>query len=415
MSDLNEIQKAIEASNKSFEDFKALNEKSLKEVASGNAARADELKKQMEGYFTEVQAMKTVIETLEAKAKRPAILSVNGQPINETEAEHKAAFFGPNGFMRKGNENGLMALEQKAMAWSTSAGADGGYAVPKVIDPAIAALAVNISPIRQLAEVVQVSTPQYHKLMNLRGTASGWVAETAARTATTSPTMADIQPTFGELYANLQITQQLLDDAFFNVEQWAAEQITTEFARAEGAAFITGNGTNQPTGFLAGTPLATADGVRAFGTIQYTPTGVAGNWAASNPGDSLITLVSQMKAAYRQGSTFVTNKAALFAIAAFKDSGGRYIFNPIAQPGVPQTILNYPVVEAEDMPAIAANSFSVAFGNFKQGYLIADRIGMRMLRDPFSNKPYIGFYVTKRLGGIVTNSEAIKVLKFAVS
>jgi HK97 family phage major capsid protein len=351
------------------------------------------------------------LETKEAKANRLQLPGSYDEGSLEVK-EHREAF---SQFIRRGDNYGLLDLQHKAMAWSSNSGADGGYAVPKVIDTMIDDLLVNISPIRSIASVVQTSTHDYHKLVNLRGTASSWVGETTARTATTTPQLADVQPTFGELYSNLQVTQQLLDDSFFNVEEWVGQQVSTEFARAEGLAFISGNGTNQPTGFLNGTPVATADGTRAFGTLQYLPTGVAGNWPASNPGDFLLSLIFSLKAAHRQGAVFVMSKATLQSISQFKDSSGRYILTPMTQPGIPPTIFGFPVIEAEDMPAIAASSFSVAFGNFKAGYIIVDRVGTRVLRDPFSNKPYVGFYVTKRLAGSVIDSEAIKLAKFSVT
>jgi HK97 family phage major capsid protein len=410
MSDQSEILKAIEASNRAFEEFKKVNDERLAKMEKGEGG-ADDLKAAMKKIFDDMAAQKAVIEAIEAKTKRP-LLGGDGKPVNEDAEAHRKAF---DGYIRKGADRELGALEAKALGWSTNSGADGGYAVPKVIDDAIAALAVNISPIRGLSRVQQVSTTDFHTLMNLRGTASGWVGETAARSATTSPTFADIKPTMGELYANLQATQQVLDDVFFNMESWVSEQIATEFSRAEGAAFVSGSGTNQPTGFLTGTPVATADGSRAFGVLQYTPTGVAADWAASNKADVFFTIAATLKQAYRQGAAWVMPKSILFEVMSFKDSGGRYVFNPQNAPGVEQNILGYPVVEAEDMPAKAANAFSVAFGNFKQGYIVVDRVGTRMIRDPFSNKPYIGFYVTKRVGGMVTNSEAIKLIKFAVS
>ena len=402
-----EILKAIDESNRAFEEFKRINDEKLAKMAKGDAVA--DLTAKLANAFDAIDAQKKLIEDIEAKAKR----GVGGQTDAEkSEIDHKSAF---DAYMRKGQTHDLTTLEQKALAWSTNSGADGGYAVPKVIDGMIDSLLVNISPIRRIANVVQVSTTDYHKLVNLRGTASGWVGETAARSATNSPTLSDIKPPMGELYANLQASQQSLDDVFFNMESWIADQISTEFARAEGAAFVSGNGTNQPTGFLTPTFAATDDASRTFGQLQYVPTGVAGAWAASNPTDILFTLVSKMKAGYREGSVFVTNKALLFELAAFKDTGGRYIFTPVTAPGVPETLLGYPVIEAEDVPARAANALGLVFGNFKEGYTIVDRIGTRIVRDPFSNKPYIGFYVTKRVGGTVINSEAIKAVKFSVT
>jgi len=408
-----DIINAIEASNRAFEEFKRTNDARLDELKKGGATA--DMQAKMAAIQADMAEQKRVIEDMEAKAKRPHF-GADGREINQAEAEHKQAF---NSFMRKGKTDGLADLEAKAYAWSTNSGADGGYAVPKVIDSTIDALAVNVSPIRALAQVVQVSTTEYHKLVNKHGTASGWVGETDARPATNTSVLADIKPTMGELYANPQATQQMLDDVFFNAEQWLAEEVALEFARAEGAAFITGDGTNKPTGFLAGATAATADSSRAFGTIEHIATGTSGAWktlsATVNPADDLFTVVSKMKAAYRAGSSWVTNKALLFEIMAFKDYQGRYVFNPTTAPGVADTILGYPVVEAEDVAAKGASSLSLAFGNFKLGYLIVDRIGTRVVRDPFSNKPYIGFYTTKRVGGALINSEAIKVLKFSAS
>jgi HK97 family phage major capsid protein len=207
----------------------------------------------------------------------------------------------------------------------------------------------------------------------------------------------------------------MLDDVFFNAEQWLAEELAEEFGRQEGNLFINGTGTNQAKGLLNPTFAATADATRAFGTVEYVPTGVAGAFAATSPTDIFFTLASKVKAAYRNNASFVMPKSVLFQVAAFKDTSGRYIFNPITSPNVPATLLGFPVVEAEDMPAIAANSYSILFGNFKRAYQIVDRVGTRVIRDPFSNKPYIGFYTTKRVGGSVVNSEAYKAVKFSVS
>lgn len=415
MSDLSEITKAIEAGNKAFEEFKAANDARLEKVEK-STGNSDEQAK-MAAAFADVNKtqsdIKQMLETLEAKAKRPGF---GGGSADDEEkavaAEHKKAF---RGYMAKGTDAGLADLERKALANSTNSGADGGYAVPKVIDQMIESLVVNISPIRSVANVVQTSTGDFHKLVNLKGSASSVVAETAARSATNTPTLADIQIQAYDIYANPQATQQMLDDVQFNAESWLADEIAEEFGRQEGALFISGTGTNQPTGLLTPTFAATADASRAFGTVEYVPTTVAGAFPASNPTDILLTLASKVKARYRGNAKFLMNKAVLFTIAAFKDTSGRYIFNPITAPDVPATLLNYPVIEAEDMPAVAASSLSILFGDFKRGYTIVDRIGTRIIRDPFSNKPYIGFYTVKRVGGKVINSEAYKALKFSVS
>jgi HK97 family phage major capsid protein len=402
-----EIKKLVEAQGTAWEEFKKANDAKLEAKADGKTVGDFDAK--LIKIATDMAEIKTSLTSIETKANRPQLGS-DGKPIDENVAEHKKAF---NGYMRKGTDFDR-AIEVKAL--NIGAGGDGGYAVPKEIDTAIDAIAVNISPIRQIAKVVQVGTSDYHKLINTRGTSSGWVGETTARPETNTPTLVDVAPPMGELYANPQATQQMLDDVFFNAESWLAGEVGTEFARAEGAGFVNGTGVVQPRGFLTYTNVATGDASRPFGQIEFVGTGVSGAFptltSTVNPVDTLYSVVGKIKKAYRPGSQWLMNKGVLFTVMAFKDYQGRYVFSPTTAPGMSDTILGYPVQEAEDMPDMAANSFSVAFGNFMLGYLIVDRIGTRVIRDPFSNKPYIGFYTTKRVGGAVTNSEAIKLIKF---
>lgn len=373
----------------------------LKEVLQERVRAFEEFKSGIDTRFRD-------LESYLAKLRRPHLANLKADP---SDPEVKAFM----NYVRKGIvDNSLL----EAKSNSVGSGPDGGFAVPKVIDSLIEATAVNVSPIRAIASVVQISTPDFHKLVNVHGTSSGWVGETAARPATNTPQLQDIQPPMGELYAYPQATQTMLDDVFFNADQWLADEIALEFGRAEGAAFVNGTGVNQPRGFLTYPTAAQADGTRAFGTIEYTGTGVAGNFKAVsstvNPSDDLFTLVAKVKKPYRAGACWVMNKKTLFAVMAMKDNQGRYIFNPATAPGMSDTILNYPIVEAEDMPDYTTSgALAIAFGNFRRGYLVVDRVGTRVVRDPFSNKPYVGFYTTRRTGGALTNSEAIKVLKFS--
>ncbi len=320
---------------------------------------------------------------------------------------NKARDAGFGGFLRSG-----ATLEVKAMSGATDAA--GGYAVPEEIDAAIDRAMENLSPIRAIANVVKVGSAGYRKLVTTGGTPSGWSGETGARAETATPTFNELVPPSGELYANPAASQAMLDDASFDVEEWLAGEIAHEFARAEGAAFVAGNGTNRPRGFLAGPNATTGDATRPFGTLQYVASGAAGAFAA-NPEEKLIDLVQSLRAPYRQGASFVMNSSTLARIRKFKTADGQFLWQPGIAGGQPATLLGYPVVEAEDMPDIAANSLSVAFGNFQAGYLIAERAETQILRDPYSNKPFVHFYATKRIGGCVSNSEAIKRLKFAAS
>ena len=324
--------------------------------------------------------------------------------LEGARAMGNAAF---DGFVRTG-----ATIEMKAFTGVT--GDAGGYAIPKEIDGAIDATLKAASPIRQIANVVRVGSAGYRKLVTTGGTPSGWSGETDARPVTATPTFVEIAPPMGELYANPSASQAMLDDALFDVEGWLADEIAAEFAKAEGAAFVSGNGVNRPKGFLQQPVAATADAVRAFGTLQYVASGAAGDFAANGP-DRLVDLVQALRAPYRQGATFVMNAATAARIRKFKTADGQFLWQPSLTAGQPATLLGYPVVEAEDMPDLAANSLSVAFGNFRLGYLIAERAETSVLRDPYTNKPFVTFYATKRVGGCVSNSEAIKVMRFSAN
>lgn len=314
-----------------------------------------------------------------------------------------------NGYLRRGAE-----LEMKSFEGTTAI--DGGLVVPRELDATIDATLKAISPIRQIASVVRVGSAGYRKLITTGGALSGWASETGARAETDTPKFREIAPPMGDLFANPAASQAMLDDAAFDVEAWLTNEIATEFARAEGAAFVNGDGVNKPRGFLRGpTPTTEADTVRAFGTLQYLATGVAGNFAATNPADRLIDLIQALRPPYRQGAVFVMNSATLARIRKFKTTDGAFLWQPSVQAGRPDTLLGYPVVEAEDMPDVADGAFSVAFGNFRAGYLIAERSETTILRDPFTRKPYVYFYAVKRIGGAVVNSEAIKLLRFSLT
>lgn len=353
-------------------------------------------------YETKAAPLDAVFEDACAQAAvtRPALSGA--QAIDAG----KAAFV--NDYLRRGSE-----VELKSVTGTVAA--DGGYAVPQEIDAAIDATLKNISPIRSIANVVRVGSAGYRKLVTQNGVTSGWASETATRPETATPTFNEIVPSFGELYANPAATQTMLDDVAFDVESWLADEIATEFAKAKGAAFVNGDGINKPKGFLRSEVASTGDATRAFGTLQYVAAGAAGGFAAANPQDRLIELVHALRAPYRQGASWVMNASTLATIRKFKTSDGAFIWQPGLSAGRPDMLLGYPVVEAEDMPDIAAGSLSIAFGNFRAGYLIAERTETNILRDPYSNKPYVHFYATKRLGGAVTNSEAIKLMKFAAN
>ncbi|MEM6682211.1 MAG: phage major capsid protein [Pseudomonadota bacterium] len=386
-----EIKAAVEALQGAFETFKQ----------EQSAAQADPLHAQkVDQISAHVGALQTRLDQLSAKASRPGLSSPELAPASD----HKAQFI--NDFVRQG-------LDVKSLNITTDS--DGGSAVPEEIDNTVDTVLSDLSPVRSVSNVVRVGSANYKKLITLGHPASGWVGETAARPTTDTPQFQEIAPPYGELYANPAASQAMLDDARFDVEAWLAEELAQEFAVQEGAAFVSGNGTNKPKGFLDYTTSNAADDTRTFGSLQTVVTGSNGSFPASNPADKLLELVHSLRPAYRQNAVFMMNTQTLSEIRKFKDSDGAYLWRPGLADQMPATLLGYPVIEAEDMPAIANNAKAVVFGNFKRGYLIADRMATRILRDPYSNKPFVHFYATRRVGGAVVDSNAIKLLKFSAS
>lgn len=327
---------------------------------------------------------------------------------DHAQSEHKAAF---RNYMRSGDSAGLKALEEKAMSGSSSP--DGGYLVTPAAETEILRRMANISPIRSIASTREISTSNYRKAFSMAGPATGWVAETDVRPTTGNQQIADMNFPAMELYAMPAATQNLLDDTVVDIEQWIASEVDTVFAEQEGAAFVNGNGVNKPTGFLgyAKTTLSTW----SWGKTGYLPTGVAGAFAAANPSDTLIDLIYSLRAGYRQNASFVMNRKTQALVRKFKTTTGEYLWEPPATVGATATLMNFPVVEAEDMPDVATDSFSIAFADFRRAYLVVDRRGIRILRDPYSSKPYVLFYTTKRVGGGLQDFDAIKLLKFGVA
>ncbi len=350
----------------------------------------------------DVATLRSDLDKLNLRLTRPALAGTKASPERSTFTDR---------YLRKGD--GVGAPELKS--FSIGSAGDGGVTVPNEIDSVIDDTLKTISPIRGIASVVQIGTAHYRKLVAIGGVTSGWAGETAARPTTGTPTFAEIVPPMGELYANPSATQAMLDDSLFDVETWLAQEIATEFARNEGVAFVTGTGVNQPMGFLS-VPTATADDTsRPFGTIQYLATGVDGGFPATNPQDKIIDLVHAVRPPYRQGAVFVMNSSTLARVRKMKDNTGAFIWQPGLSADQPATLLGYPVIDAEAMPDVAVGSTSIAFGNFKAGYLITERNTTGILRDPFTSKPYVSFYAVRRVGGTVINAEAIKLLKFAAA
>ena len=357
-------------------------------------ARQEAAEAALAGLRGDLAEVKTLVERI-GRAPRPAL-------AGSAERSREVKSF-VDGYLRHGREAELKAMSQGSLA-------DGGYAVPREIDQAIAAVLKKISPIRAIAQVVSTGTSGYRKLIMTGGAASGWTNETGPRPETTTPKFTEVVPPYGELYANPSATQAMLDDAVFDLEAWLGDEIGREFARAEGAAFVNGSGANQPKGFLATPATAQSDAVRPYGTLQFLGSGNAAGFDAA-PDLKLLDLVHALKAGHRQGAVFVMNSATLGVLRKLKGTDGQYLYQNSLVDGHPVRLLGYPVVEAEDMPDIAAGACPLAFGNFANGYLITERSTTTILRDPYTNKPFVNFYATKRIGGQVLDTDAIKLFK----
>lgn len=394
--DVKDVEQVAQELQAKFDAFKEKNDKRLEAVEQEKGKLAGEVET-LNGKLSELDELKSALEEELKQVKRPA-----GGPQSKAASEHKTAFIG---FMRKGKDDGLRELERKAL--QVGVDEDGGYAVPEELDRTILNLLKDEVVMRQEATTITVGGANYKKLVNLGGTASGWVGETDSRPETDASKLGQIEPFMGEIYGNPQATQTMLDDAFFNVEDWINSELVIEFAEQEEIAFTSGNGTKKPKGFLAYASTLDPDKTRAFGTLQHILSGAAAGVTA----DAIIKLVYTLRKVHRNGAKFMMNNNSLFAIRILKDSEGNYLWRPGLELGQPSSLAGYGVAENEQMPDIAADAKAIAFGNFKRGYTIVDRIGTRILRDPYTKKPFVGFYTTKRTGGMLVDSQAIKLLQ----
>ncbi|MHA6685163.1 phage major capsid protein [Mesorhizobium sp. A556] len=386
-----------------FEAFKETNDEKLTQL-EGRMGADTLTSEKVERISHALDEQKRAIDNLALKKIRPTL----GRDGRAMSSEHKGAF---DAYMRSGDDRQLRALDTKAMSYGS--GQDGGYLVPPETETEIGKRLSTLSPIRSIASVRQVSSAVLKKPFSVSGPAVGWVAETEARPQTSTATLAELQFPTMELYAMPAATASLLEDSVVDLDQWISAEVEAAFAEQEGAAFISGNGTARPKGFLSYTTVAEASW--AWGKIGYTLTGVAGDLPATSPSDILIDTVYSLKAGYRQNANWVMNRKTQAAIRKLKDADGNYLWQPPSAVGQRALLMGFPLVEAEDMPDIDDDATPLAFGDFGRGYLVVDRAGVRVLRDPYSAKPYVLFYTTKRVGGGVQDFDAIKLLKFGTA
>lgn len=336
-----------------------------------------------------------------------------GAQPDPIKAEHAKAF---DRYFRKGVESNLAELQVKA-ALTTQSDPDGGYLVPTEMSQTIDRILGTTSVMRQLATVMPIGTNEYKKLVNMGGAASGWVGEEQARPETNTPKLRELIFSVMEIYANPATTRTMLDDGIVDIGAWLGSEVDTTFAEQEGAAFVSGDGVKRPRGILA-YPIV-ANSSYSWGNVGYVPSGAAADFIATttsaNPADCLIDLLYALKQGYRNNASFLMSDLTMARVRKFKDADGNYIWAAPTATEQVATILQKPVYNDDNMQAIGANSYPIACGDFQRGYLIIDRQGIRVLRDEFTNKPYVHFYTTKRVGGGIQNFEAIKLLKMATS
>ena len=373
-----------------FEEFKKAQDEKL-------AAKADDVV-----LNNKIDALNDTMSDIEAalNEKIAAATAVSPQgDMEPTNPEYMKAF---KAHTRKGEV-------QAAMTVGTDA--DGGYLAPIEWDRTVTNALKQRSPIRDNAQVITISGTGFSRVYNDGVVGSGWVGETAARPETTTPGLSTLNFETGELYANPAISQKALDDVAIDLEQWIRDEVSGEFAIQENIAFLSGDGSNKPHGLLTYVTGAANAARHPFGAIAT----VDGSDATLATSDDLFDVVYDLPGERSGNAKWFMNKATKGVIRKMKDGDGTYLWQPGAQVGEPATLLGYPVVEVPGMPDIGASAVPALFGDMERTYLVVDRVGLRVLRDPYTNKPFVHFYSTKRVGGGVQNPEYMRALKLAAA
>lgn len=424
-----QIADVLEAQGRAWEEFKSTNDALLKAKADGKAFGDLELKlAKVSSTLDLLEEFKSQAEAEFAKRNSPSAGSADtdlttatkgfniqrransqtGARVDdidvETYSKYKSAYWN---LLRKGNADMLEPDERKAL--QAGVDSEGAYLLPEETTGRIVKKVYELSPIRQIASVMTISTNSLEGINDLDEASAGWTSEIGTRSDTATPTVGKYAIEAFEMYAMPKVTQKLLDDAAIDVESWLAEKVASKMARLETAAFVTGNGVGQPRGFTDYTTAATADATRAWGVIESVKSGKNGGFTNF---DYLFDLEAAFKTAYLQGARFVTNRAVVSELRKAKNATTNEYFLQPSVAGAPATFMGYPITICQDMPTLTTSSKSLYFGNFQEAYQIVDRIGVRTLRDPYTAKPYVAFYSTKRVGGGVVNFEAIKAMNF---
>lgn len=398
-----DIQTTVDDLARTFEAFKSTNDERLAVL---------EKKGHEDPYLQEkIKKIETSLDQSERRLKQMEASQI--RPYHETGSEsssgHNRAFLD---YVRKGLDTPLCDYERKSL--STTSEGDGGYLVPSGLHNHLYTTLQTTSVMRGLANVREISTSSLELLIDKGSADAGWVTETQARDETRTPDLVKTQIPAHEMYAKPRATQKLLDDAMVNVEEWLAQKISQKMAAMENTAFISGDGRIMPKGILSYETVGKDAWV--WGKLEELKTGADGTFAEDLAIDSLLVFFHSLKTPYLPGASWLMSRTAQLALRQLKDPGShQYLWQPPLGGMSNPTLLGYPVVVCDDMPSLTVGtaSKSIIFGNFKEAYQIVDRMGTRVLRDPYSAKPYVEFYTTRRVGGAVLNFEALKVLNFA--
>lgn len=388
------VNELIGQLNTAFEAFKAEHSTQLEEVKKGTEDALQALK--VDKINADIDRLQSAVDDANMRLESA---HTAGGPGGDTvqDREYTDAF---RAHFRKGTVQAALNKGEDD---------EGGYLAPVEWDRTITDRLVVLSDMRELATVQQVSGAGLTKLFNMGGTASGWVGETAARPETATAEFASLAFGWGEIYANPAATQQILDDAAINLESWLAGEVETEFAKQEGAAFFAGDGSNKPFGILTYVTGEANAAKHPFGAIKAVNSGAA----AGITSDGVLDLIYDLPSAFTANAQFTMNRKTQGAVRKLKDGQDNYLWQPSYVAGQPATLAGFPVKEVAAIPDVAANSIAALFGDFKQTYTVFDRVGVRVLRDPYTKKPYVLFYTTKRVGGGVHNPEPMRALKIA--
>lgn len=386
-----DVKAAIDAVNRAFETFKATHSDKEKELLK----KFDDVvtTEKLERVNSSIGDMQAAID--QANTKLAALAVGAGGDVKIRDQEYTDAF---SAHFRKGDVQAAL---------NKGADAEGGYLAPIEWDRTITSELIQISPMRQLAQVQTISGAGFIRLLADRGTGSGWVGETAGRPQTSTSKFTPLRFTPGEIYANPAATQQMLDDAEINLEQWLANEVETEFSYQEGIAYAAGDGTNKPRGFLTYIDGGASDDHHPWGNIPVLDAAAADEITA----DEILDVIYDLPSEYTQNARFTMNRSTQGKIRKLKDGNDNYLWQPSATAGQPSSLFGYPLTEMAAMPDVATGAIPIAFGDFRRGYLIVDRVGVRVLRDPYTNKPYVHFYTTKRVGGGVQDPTVLRLLK----